>query len=165
LRFLACYWLPVVLWMVVIFGGSGDLLSEHRTSRFLGPLLHWLLPGLGEAAVGEIQYAIRKAGHLTEYAMLALLVLRAVTRADRLIPRPGSWRSVAVTMGICCLYAIGDEVRQSFVPSRYGSRLDVLIDALGAAGGLGLAWVAARRRTQPLAEPPSRPCPADQNPG
>src|SRR5262249_31317101 len=35
------YSLPVILWMALIFAGSTDLLSPHRTSRMIGPLLRW----------------------------------------------------------------------------------------------------------------------------
>ncbi|MBL9174849.1 MAG: hypothetical protein JNL10_15030, partial [Verrucomicrobiales bacterium] len=63
-------WLPVVVWMACIFIGSTDLLAASHTSRFLGPLIRWLAPGLDADAVHTAQVWIRKAGHVSEYAVL-----------------------------------------------------------------------------------------------
>src|SRR5580765_3111762 len=52
-------WFPVALWMGVIFFLSTDELSDQRTSRFIGPFLRWLNPGISDTAVRKIQYAVR----------------------------------------------------------------------------------------------------------
>jgi len=136
----------VVLWAAVIFVGSGDVLSEGRTSRFLGPLLRWFDPDMSEASLQQLQAIIRKGGHLTEYAILVLLCLRALTRSSPMLPSAWSWRAALLALGFCVVYAISDEVHQSFVSSRYGSGLDVVIDALGAGLGLGGAWLGVKWR-------------------
>jgi len=71
------YWLPVILWMILIFSASTDSMSSGQTSRIIGPLLRWLKPDISEAAVGRIVLTARKSAHLTEYAILALLFWRA----------------------------------------------------------------------------------------
>src|SRR5207302_10580778 len=38
------YWLPVLIWLVMIFVGSTDLMSTEHTSRIIGPILRWLHP-------------------------------------------------------------------------------------------------------------------------
>jgi VanZ family protein len=138
----------VLIWATLIFAGSGDLLSEGRTSRFIGPILRWFKPDLSDATVRTLQSIIRKGGHVTEYAILALLTLRALTRTSRLLPSTWSWRPVSLTLGLCALYAISDEFHQSFVSSRYGSPLDVLIDTVGAALGLGVVWLGVKQHRQ-----------------
>ena len=133
----------MLIWAALIFAGSGDLLSEGRTSRLIGPVLRWFKPDLSEAAVRQLQGIIRKGGHVTEYGVLALLCLRAVTRNSRLVPPVRSWATAGGVLAICALYALSDEIHQSFIPSRHGSAIDVLIDVLGAGSGLVLAWLNA----------------------
>lgn len=131
---------PAGLLMVLIFVGSTDLLAAQHTSRFLGPLLKWLFPGITDLAVGNVQLFVRKCGHATEYALLTLLVWRGLNAAQLGLSRPwpagrawGSW-------AIATFYAMTDEWHQSFVPSREGQVTDVLIDSLGAVLAIGLLW-------------------------
>src|SRR5437773_43599 len=72
------YWMPAIVWMAVIFLGSTDMLSAEHTSRFLVPFLRWIDPQISLAALNAIQLGIRKLGHLTEYAILAMLLWRAL---------------------------------------------------------------------------------------
>src|SRR4029077_17417126 len=83
LRFVR-YWMPAIVWMALIFLGSTDMLSAEHTSRFLVPLLRWLDPQISWAALNAIQTIIRKLGHLTEYAILATLLWRALIGGTRL---------------------------------------------------------------------------------
>ena len=140
------YWLPIVLWLALIFAASGDGQSAQRSSRIIGPLVHWLFPDLPETTVGNIVFIVRKCAHLTEYAVLAWLFWRALRKPVRNDPRPWNWREAWFALGGVLLYAISDEVHQSFIPSRQGSVWDVLLDTLGAAAGLLVLWVSHRRR-------------------
>ena len=72
------YWLPVLIWMGVIFLVSTDLGSANHTSRIIEPLLRWAVPDISPKTIEVVQTIIRKGGHLTEYAILALLTLRAI---------------------------------------------------------------------------------------
>src|ERR1035437_10122859 len=72
------YWLPPLLWMVIIYSGSSDAQSYHHTSTFFEPLMHWLFPSLSQVHVEFCHHLFRKCGHLTEYAMLCLLFWRAL---------------------------------------------------------------------------------------
>ena len=139
-RFIA-NWLIVVFWMSIIFTASTDVMAERRTSRFIVPALHWLFPGISDSAVERVQYTIRKGGHVTEYAILALLLWRALRQPRQEDPRPWSWRTAVAAVALAALYACTDEYHQSFVSSRYASVLDVGIDTLGAAAGMGGLWL------------------------
>ena len=66
---------------------------------------------------------LRKGAHVTEYAILGALLLRALGRE---LP--------AVAAGIA--YAATDEFHQHFVRGRHASPLDVAIDAVGISLGL-----------------------------
>jgi hypothetical protein len=83
------------------------------------------IPGLG-TGLGTWDLVLRKLAHATEYAVLGVLLLRATGRM-----------SVAFVLGT--LYAVTDELHQSFVAGRHASPLDVAIDAAGVAVGIALA--------------------------
>ena len=105
-------WLPVLLWAALIFGFSS-------------------VPSLG-TGLGTWDLVLRKLAHLTEYAILGLLLARAARR-------PGA--ALALAAG----YAVTDEVHQTFVEGRHGAPLDVAIDTLGALVGV-YAWTRWSRR-------------------
>src|SRR6266568_4467469 len=72
------YWLPVLIWLGLIFIGSTDLMSAEHTSRIIGPLLHWFKPDISAETIARVQFYVRKAAHVTEYAILAMLFWRAL---------------------------------------------------------------------------------------
>jgi VanZ family protein len=149
------YWLPVVLWAALIFSASSDAGSSSHTSRFLRPLLLWLKPGLSDAALDTAIYVIRKASHVTEYAVLTALLWRALRNRQRGRVLPWDWRLAARTFGLIVAYAASDEVHQLFVPTREGRIRDVLYDSAGAAAALLLLWAwdaLRRRRAGPVRE-------------
>ncbi len=140
------YWLPVVLWMGLIFGGSTDLLSSQRTSRIIGPLLRWLNPKVSDETVRAVQTVVRKGGHVAEYSVLAVLLWRARRKPARNDPRPWCWREASLAVFYVGLYAATDEFHQWFIPSRGASVWDALLDVLAAAAGLLLLWRLGRGR-------------------
>lgn len=104
-------WLPVALWAALIFAVSS-------------------IPSLG-TGLGTWDLLLRKAAHMAEYAILAVLLARALGSAG--------WAFV-----VAVAYAVSDELHQSFVAGRAGRPLDVAIDAIGALAGL-LVWRRFRR--------------------
>jgi VanZ family protein len=104
-------WTPVVAWAALIF-----VLSS--------------IPDLG-TGLGGWDLVLRKIAHAAEFAVLGLLLLRAIGVTQ-----------LAVGLGIA--YAVSDEIHQHFVPGRLGSPLDVVIDSVGVLAGV-LAWRRVRR--------------------
>jgi VanZ family protein len=138
------YWMPAILWMVLIFVGSTDMLSAEHTSRFLVPFFRWLDPEISLAALAEIQFAVRKLGHFTEYAVLAMLLWRALRLGSAWTTRMSIL--FVITLLSCAVFAASDEFHQSLVPSRTASSIDVMIDVCGALLGLGICVLFARRK-------------------
>ncbi len=126
------YWLPVVIWLSVIFIGSTDVMSAEQTSRFIAPFLRWLKPDIAPETIAQIHLAIRKLGHLTEYAILAMLFLRALRRGARNLARS----HIVISWILSSFFAATDEFHQSYIATRTASAADVLIDMIGAAVGL-----------------------------
>jgi len=141
------YWAPPVLVMALIWGLSTDAGSSENTSGFLEALLGTLAPGLLErltaAQLYALNYAVRKAAHVTAYLVLGLLCIRGAR-----FGRSGlSPRDLAVGGAAAALYAVLDEIHQSWHPSRSASAGDVLYDWLGASLALGWCWARSRQRT------------------
>jgi VanZ family protein len=138
------YWLPVFIWLGVIFAGSTDIFSTEQTSRYLVPFLRWLDPQISLSTIATVHFALRKLGHLTEYAVLAALLWRALHNARNLRAKMATL-FVGVWVA-CTIIAVSDEFHQSFVASRTASPYDVLIDVCGALIGILLCLMFSRRR-------------------
>jgi len=139
-------WLPVVVWAGVISFLSSDPFSGEHTGGLLLPLLNAILPGASPETLNVVHAVTRKLAHVTEYAVLAVLVCRAVER-----PAQSRWQLAARSLLLCVALAVLDELHQSFVPSRVGSPLDVALDTAGAVLGvavrLGFRELSAGRRS------------------
>jgi hypothetical protein len=75
-----------------------------------------------------VNFVFFKTLHVMEYAMLFLLYVRAL-------------KNFVAAFLLTILYAISDEVHQTFVPTREGKVRDVIIDAIGAS----LAWYSLKQ--------------------
>lgn len=115
------YWLPVLIWMGIIFFFSSmpDLKS-----------------GLKE------DFILRKLAHVLEFAILTFLFLRALSAQGG----PASGREhlnnkkiVIYSILFVLFYAISDEYHQTFVLGRQGALGDVGIDSIGILL-MGLLW-------------------------
>jgi VanZ family protein len=119
---------PLIAWGALIFIGSSSILSGSNTSTFLVRPMHWLFPTASDSTLQLIHLLIRKAGHLTEYAILAWLAARAFrTSSSELLHR--RWFLAALILVV--LYSLSDEFHQSFVPARGASLHDCVIDSVG----------------------------------
>lgn len=78
-----------------------------------------------------LEHPIRKMAHFSEYACMGILVYvlwRQWRKRDR--------KLCGVVICWVLLSAIGDEIHQLFVPGRWGSVADVLLDTCGGVFGL-----------------------------
>ena len=142
-RFLK-YWLPLLIWLGVIFVGSTDLMSAAHTSRLIVPILLWLKPGMAPETTRSILFAVRKCAHVVEYAILALFLWRALRSRSALRTKlPTLFSAVLLA---CAVFAASDEFHQSFVKSRTPSVRDVLLDIAGALFGLLICASFAHRQ-------------------
>ena len=146
MRYFLKNWLPVFVWLGVIFVGSTDLMSAERTSRFIVPLLRWLNPNISAENLASIHFVVRKGAHLGEYAVLALLLLRAAIYVTNL-KWPMSILCVSI-WGVCVFVAATDEFHQTFVRSRGASVRDITIDSAGAFVGLLVGTIFGMRRAR-----------------
>jgi VanZ family protein len=120
-------WLPVVLWAGVIFWLSAT-------------------PNLRVASADDVDFVVRKAGHVCAFGVLAVLLWRALARPSLRLRGLALWESAWV-LTVC--YAASDEFHQSFTAGRHAAFTDVAIDAAGAllflvALAVWLRWLRAR---------------------
>jgi VanZ family protein len=126
---------PLILWILFISFASTSEFSAANTSQIIRPILLWLFPNLSEARLAAIHFVVRKAGHFTEYAVLAILARRAfISSSYALLQR--YWFQTGLLL--VAIYGLLDEFHQSFVPSRTPSIYDSAIDL---AGGLTVLLV------------------------
>lgn len=118
--------------MVLIAIESTDWVSAEHTSRFLYPLLHFLL-GLNLARFQVWHHYIRKCGHFVVYFALSFFLFRAWRATLRLAWAP-RWalRWAAIAFSMATLVASLDEWHQTFIPSRTGAIKDVMLDSFAA---------------------------------
>lgn len=143
MRWLKAWW-PAIVWAVVISSFSTGAFTSEHTSRFIVPFLHWLLPRATPETLSAIHHVIRKCGHVTEYFVFSLLVLKGLRAGGREF----GLSLAVIAVLIVAAYAALDEYHQSFVPGRGAAVSDVLLDtAGGAAAQLVMAiFVRLKRR-------------------
>ena len=133
-RFL--YLIPIVIWMIFIFYMSGKTGQESsgqsgKISLFITNLLEKVRqdPAQEMKNLQDIlELVIRKAAHMSEYAILFLLSYLAMVKISMSQSRFYN-RSIAVLISL--LYACSDEMHQLLVPGRSGRMIDVGIDMAG----------------------------------
>ena len=114
------FWLPFIIWSGLIFYAS----SMHAGA----PIVRWL------------DTLSSYAGHFFEFMVLALLSFRALNNS---FPRWGV-RNVFYAGSFSVFFAIGDELHQAFVPTRFCSGYDVLADVLGISFAFFLIFLKRR---------------------
>lgn len=127
--------------MAVIFVMSTDVGSGAHSSMIITPLVLWVNPDATPEQFELVHHLFRKAGHLSEYAVLGFLILRALRSSQKPgspLPAPAL---LAMALVIATAYAATDEFHQLFVPGRGPALTDVLIDSCGAAAGLAVSVV------------------------
>ena len=143
------HWLPPVLWMAIIVTLSSDVASAEHTEHWLVPVLRLIASWATPTQIEAMHGLVRKGGHLTEYAVLASLWYRALARGRHLTSRSAA----PIAFAISLIWAIVDETRQSFVPSRTASAKDVALDGIGASLAMlvaTLGWRTVIDRTTAL---------------
>lgn len=122
-RFFVAYWLPVILYCLLIF----------IQSSFPSPDV---LPRMAN---------LDKMLHTAGYAVLGALFYRALRQNKVLIHRPG-WL-LLISVAAATAYGASDEWHQSFVAARSADVLDLWADGVGStAGGASYAALIAKSR-------------------
>ncbi len=126
----ATYWVLALAWMIVIFAFSNQANSGAVTETYLQ----------------DANVPVRKLAHMFEFALLAILVQRALATdaiQDQVLKL--SWKTNLLALGFAVLYALSDEWHQSFVVGRSSSIYDAGVDTCGAVLGLLIAFLIRKK--------------------
>jgi VanZ family protein len=110
------FYLPLIIWAVVIFSGSSVATPSVSTNS-------------------TVDFAAHKFAHIVEYSILGVLIYRALKQEK--INRK---EAVIYAIIIAAFYGFTDEFHQSFTPHRTTRLRDVVIDTIGATGGILFVW-------------------------
>lgn len=138
------------MWMGLIFSFSSQPADE--SSKVSGGLCHRIVCSVNDTfhlqmtkertkEIAEvIEYPVRKAAHMTEYAILGLLSFAFYSGFAALKKRNYLYALITTAF-----YAATDEFHQYFIPGRSAELRDVLIDTSGAAIALLLLYLIMAR--------------------
>ena len=142
---LARRWWPVAVWLIVLRLESSDFASSKDTYGLLHRLAIAIFGQIDPAMLDLLNAILRKSGHFLGYAILSLLVFRALKYTDRdrlrliLQRRWGiffrdlwrwDWSVIAILFTVTA--ASFDEIHQAFLASRSSRWQDVALDTAGA---------------------------------
>ena len=143
--------LTIAMMVVIFLFSMQDAERSDRTSGFFSDaIIHVLYPNYNDLPAEEqkvimdqVQFAVRKTAHFTEYMILGILMRLCMeswfpeARANGMISFLGS-----------ALYAASDELHQRWIDGRSGQWQDVLLDSCGVLAGvlLGLVVIHLIRR-------------------
>ena len=132
-------------WFALIFGTSCTVI---RPNEFFSLVANFT--GFGRDSMerfslfwGISWFAIVKGWHFAEFAILTFLTATAL---KKLRGKLTAW-TIFGAMLFCIAFAASDEWHQTFVPDRFGTFQDVIIDSLGVcvAGSILLSRLKIRK--------------------
>ena len=139
-------WIPAIIMAMLIFGFSKQDGEESTGLSYkAADIILTVCDKAGivdyndnnrDSMIESVQFPIRKAAHMTEYAVLSVLIMLAL-----IVDGLKGIRLPVISAIIATVFAATDEFHQRFVPGRYGCLRDVLIDAAGSIIGLMIAYV------------------------
>ncbi len=128
-------------------GNESSTLSKKVTEEIVLVIDHitdndWSEEELG-IRIEEYEHYVRKAAHMTEYAIFAISVMLPL----RFCGFKGA-KLFFLAMLICCGFAASDEFHQLYVGGRAGTFKDVCIDSIGACIGCGISGIVIKLVTR-----------------
>lgn len=117
------YYIPALIWMIFIFimSHTNGTDSSNQSNFFVEIILKiiYINPE-------TLSFLIRKAAHMSEYAILFLLIYYGISKTIAIN------HILSTSLFITFIYACSDEFHQLFIPGRAGQFKDVMIDTSGA---------------------------------
>lgn len=144
-------WRLAVFWMGVMILLSMNWASLKHTNTWTLPLFFRVDPAASPQEAVAFFMGARKLMHVLEFAIFTLLLWKLHLQRFP-AARVFQVGTLAFTIGIALLFAVGTEIIQLFFVDRIASPRDVLIDMSGAVLGLGIAFF-LQRRSRPLSPP------------
>ncbi len=116
-------------WLLLIFGTSCTVITSSELFALI-QIVTGLQPDSMQRFIvfwGISWFVIVKGWHITEFAILTILCFYFARSYCGAKPR----FALIVSMLFCMVFAATDEWHQSFIPDRFGTVQDVIIDSFG----------------------------------
>lgn len=132
--------LLVILWMLVIFTFSNQKADDStklsdglilRTVRIIEKITNKQYSD--DEILDKFVTPVRKMAHFTIYFILGILVYIYIDEYKLK-------NIILISLLICFMYSISDEIHQIFVDGRSGEIKDVCIDTLGSMLGISIIY-------------------------
>jgi VanZ family protein len=146
-------WWPAMVWVALISIESTDWLSAQHTGSMLYQVATALFGTINLKKFLVFHFYLRKAGHVTGYGMLSLLLLRGWRHT--LDPARAWLGRITLLSWLGTVFvAAMDEWHQSYIPSRTGTWHDVVLDSAAGLVFLLIAytWLRHPSRSQTPAQ-------------
>jgi VanZ family protein len=121
---------------------STDTFAAEQTGEVLWHVVSGLAPHVIYEQYTLLHFLTRKAAHLTEYAILACLLLRAFRAGAAVM---WHWRWATLSFVLVAIHAGLDEYHQAYTQYRTGSVSDSVLDMTGGLLALVLLWLNRRK--------------------
>lgn len=115
----------VILWMLLIFIMSS--FDANESSDQSGFIVNIIANIFNINKIDTLSFIIRKLAHFTEYFILGLLVYNLIRNYNS---------KIYLSVLICIIYALSDEIHQIFVPGREFKLFDIFVDSVGSLLGI-----------------------------
>lgn len=127
----------VLIWMIIIFiMSSFNAEDSANQSNFIVNIIANIL---NINNISLLSLIIRKLAHFTEYLILGTLVINMFTKNN-------AKKTYLLSILLCIIYAISDEIHQIFIPGRACQIKDILIDSVGSITGIYLFKLLKKRK-------------------
>lgn len=132
--------LLVILWMTGIFMFSNQKAddSSKTSNTFIKSTIGTVFNIKNQDKLNQFIKPVRKCAHFFLYLVLGILVIICFDDVNK--------KTILISIGICLLYSISDEIHQLFVEGRSGEVLDVLIDTTGSSLGVLICKLKAAKK-------------------
>lgn len=125
--------------MFIFSGQSGKTSTDlsRRTTEFI---CQTTLQNFNEIPLSEqesiiinLNQYIRKSAHFAIYCLMGIFTYYAIIKFNLKLKF-----KIAVSVTLCLIYSISDEIHQYFIPGRTFKLTDIIIDVSGALVGVGI---------------------------
>lgn len=143
------YWLPLLLWLAVIYQSSSQPYHEQDMRPWLRSVLpeQYIIDHFSDlklsyngneisietkGVAGFVEFIIRKAAHVVAFAIFSFLLLFALWNTTKI----RKWHIILISLIGSFLFACSDELHQMYTGGRSPQFTDVMIDMVGTSIGI-----------------------------
>ena len=130
----------VLVWMSIIFLFSHQKAddSTKTSNTFIKSTIGTVFNIKDQDKLNQFIKPVRKSVHFFLYLVLGILVIICFYDVNK--------KTILISIGICILYSISDEIHQIFVKGRSAEVLDVFIDTAGSSLGILICKLKAAKK-------------------